>query len=95
MKFARQTAPVPRIRKNLGNQHLITGNGLAILPAAGGPGVSTSQKRGPTRSTYRALAEGIAESSSLANKTVQVWSQGITVAQGLNRVKSLLVGANP
>ena len=95
MKFTRQTAPVSRIRKNLRDQHLIPGNGLTILPAPRGAGISTGQERGPARSTYRALAEGISECSSLANQTIQPGSQGELVSQGLNRVKTLLVGANP
>ena len=95
MKFSSQATSVPRIRKNLRDQHLIARNGLTILPTPRGAGISTSQKRGPTRSAYRALAEGISECSSLANQTIQPGSQGELVSQGLNRVKTLLVGTNP
>ena len=65
MKFSRQATPVPRIRKNLGDEYLIPRDGLTILPTAGSSRISAGQKRSPTGGTDGALTISIIKGGSL------------------------------
>ena len=95
MKFAGQSAGVPVISQQPANQTFFRRHGLTILTAAGRAGISTSEKGGSAGGTDWALAISLGKGRAAGRHAVDVGSMNMRVAEGVNGVCPLLVGANP
>lgn len=95
VKLTGQTAPVPGIMKELGDQDLVFGNALAILTATGRSRIPARQEGRPTRRAHGALAKRILKTNAFPDETVEDGRLSMGIAQGRDRVVALLIGADP
>ncbi len=96
MKLADQPAVVTGIRDQLGNHRWITGKRFVAVPRiVHTRRIHPGHERGPTGRANRALAIGVCEGNAVGNQCIQRWRQDVRVAEGTDRVKTLLIGAVP
>ena len=60
-----------------------------------GAGIKSGEKARPTGRAYRALAVGMCECDALGAKAVEVGCLDVFIAEGVDGVVALLIGADP
>ena len=96
MKFSDHPAIIARFRNQLGDDGRPVGE--ALVPVAGvmnAAGIKSAHEACPTGRAYGTLAVSVGEGRALAHKRIQNWGFNVWVAQGSDRIETLLVGAVP
>ena len=95
MQLARQSATVPGIPEECGNQDLVLRYALPVLPAAGSPRVAPSQKGGAAWRADGALAKSVGKGGPLSDEGIEDRRRGMGISEGPDGIIPLLVGADP
>ena len=95
MQLAGETADIACVVQQARDEHLIFGDVLPVLPCTAGARVTPGQKRRTARGAYRVLTVGAGKADALRRQLVQMRRADIRVAVAAERVKALLIRAQP
>ena len=95
VQFAREATRVARISQEAADEFLRGRHRLPVLPATRRARVSPREKRSAARCANGALAKRICKCHAFGHQRIKLRRANVRIAQRANRVRPLLIRANP
>ena len=95
VQLAREAARVARISQEAADEFLRGRHRLSVLAASRGARITPREKRSAARCANGALAIGTRKRHALRYQCIEVRRVDVRIAQRANRVRPLLIRANP